>query len=185
MSRVNVVVHAGFLKDSQFANHRDETIYGNYQSYLKSLEEFVNRNECIMLTNPEAYRPNCRRIHDLIPFKIPRKTKIIVDYEQPRDDWEEATTNYVGIYQLLKILEKKVSKEEEMRLCGERLWWINSDKSVLEPGKKIEVKPGCVIYYLNQLTKEGYKPKIERQLCYPTKDPPDGKDFAKMSFKLV
>jgi len=179
MSKVNVVVHAGFLKDPEFADCRDETIYGNYQSYLKSLEAFVNRNECIMLTNPEAYRPNNCRIRDLIPFKVPRKTKIIVDYEMPREDWE-TTTNYVGIYQLLDILEKKVPKEEEIGLCGERLWWI--DKTL--NGKRITVKPGCVIYYLNQLTKKGYKPKIERQLCYPTKNPPNKKDFAKILLKL-
>ena len=185
MSRVNVVVHAGFLKGPQYANYRDETIYGNYQSYLNSLEEFVNRNECIMLTNPEAYRPHHRRIRGMIPFAIPRKTKVIIDYEQPRDDWE-TTTNYVGIFQLLDILEKKVSKEEEIALCGERLWWINSDASVLELGKRIEVvTPGCVIYYLNQLAEKGYRPKIERQLCYPTKNPPDGKGFDKISFKLV
>jgi hypothetical protein len=169
MSRITVVVHPGFLQSSQFDEHRNETRYGNYQLYLKNLEKFVKKNESIMLTNPEAYRSGCRA-HDLIPFKVPKKTEVITDYELPIDDWEVATAtrNYVGSYRLLKILEKKASKEEEMRLCGERLWWINSDNVV----------PGCVIYYFNLLNEEGYKPKIERQLCYPTKNPPDEKNHA-------
>jgi hypothetical protein len=169
MGRLSVGVHIGFLIDPNFHPNSD-SVFGDYGTYLNDIEEFVKGNECIILTNPDA-QAHYMRGENIIPFKVPKGTHVIVDSVMPVEDYEEFKTSYTGAYDLFELLEKKkVGKEEEIGLCGELLWRFD------EPGmvQREKVLPGCVIYYYNALLKGGYSPRILRQFCYPTKDPSCG-----------
>jgi hypothetical protein len=53
-----------------------------------------------------------------------------------------------------------------------------------ETGKTMEILlDGCLMNYYHTLSKAGYKPVIDKKLCYPTKEPPKG--FKKISGGLL
>jgi hypothetical protein len=167
---MKVIVHPGQLKtDMYMPFERHSELYGDYGNYLRDLKHNALRRD-ITITSPEAYNPNCRKLTCMLPFKVAENSNLIVDHVQSIH-WQDGR-KFEGAAKLLRLLEKKkVGKEEEIGLCGERLWYL--DRIIIN---NVQHPPqlllGDVPRYYNTLFKAGYNPKIIRNLCYPTKDPP-------------
>jgi hypothetical protein len=147
-----------------------DATYGKHDSFLNELKHNASRGD-IIITDPESYDPRCRKFSDLVPFKVLNDSNILVDHVQSIH-YQEGRS-FEGAAKLIKLLEKKkVGKEEEIGICGQQLWYI--DKVIIN-GELLyppQLLLGDVARYYNTLFQEGYRPKIIRKLCYPTKDPP-------------
>jgi hypothetical protein len=166
---MRVLVHLGQIKLSN-VEYRNSVLYGDYDSYLRNLKNNSSRGN-IIITSPDAYDPKCKKNTDMVPFRVLDDSNIIVDHIQPGATWQEGF-KYSGAAKLLRLLEKKkVRKEEEIGLCGEQLWYM--DRIIINNmASPPRLLLGDVARYYNTLFEAGYKPKIIRNLCYPTKNPP-------------
>ena len=166
---MKIIVHPGQLKTRLYsAPDRDAVLYGDYESYINALGASTSRDD-IIITSPGMYDLNCKKFSEMVPFKVASSQSIIPDWAHSLH-WEEGF-KYVGAGRLLKLLEKKkVGKEEKIGLCGDQLWSLDSViiNKVPSPPRLIL---GDVARYYNTLFQAGYKPKIIRELCYPTKEP--------------
>lgn len=168
MIDTSVVVHPGCLKPEQFTNNRNEILYGDYHIYLESLEKFVRNNDCIIITDPNIYRPNCVP-EELVPFEVPESTRIIADRIETVD-------NVFKTYSGISELEKTLRSRNDVGICGERLW-LDTNEVMSEDGYRILgldwTVPGCVVKYMQAVQSIGHTPKLVREVCYPLKERPD------------
>jgi|GEM_PF-6717820 hypothetical protein len=143
-----VVVHPGSLLGDKRIKEW-ENLYGSYEEYLDKVEDAVNRQKSIVIS-PLGNKD--------IPFEIPKETVVIKDFVKQ------------GLYLgggevLLPIL--RAEKINNVKICGEELWWYSNEE------RRSELYLGCVVFYHNLLYKVGISSRIIRDLCYPSKDPPD------------
>jgi hypothetical protein len=85
MGKLKLAVHPGCLLSSEFIADRNFFRYGSYSSYLKGLGKAVAEGEWVVITDPDA---RGRQTTNMLPFRIPASTYVIVDRILPVEDWE-------------------------------------------------------------------------------------------------